>query len=264
MSAERKFAERVAREAGEELLRLYLPSGQEEIGVKGRPRDLVTRADGASERLILSALSKEFPDDAVIAEETSPETVREGRVWVIDPLDGTVHYAHGIPLFSVSIGFMVDGVPVAGAIHAPMLRETWSAALGEGATLNGEPVSVSPATDLSRAVLGTGFAYRRNEVAENNIDNVRRMILEARGLRRLGSAAVDLAFVATGRYDGFWELWLSPWDVCAGIVLVQEAGGVVSGIGEGEDPLFGGSILACPPGLHGVLRERLSGVPPGG
>ncbi len=263
MSREREFAERVAREAGAEILRRYRVGGQSDVRTKGRPRDLVTETDGASEALILAAIRREFPGDGIVAEESSPAEIRGGRVWIVDPLDGTVNFAHGVPLFSVSIGLAVDGVPVAGCVHAPYLRETYSAAAGEGATLNGEPVRVSAEADLSKALLCTGFAYKRNEVEENNLDNFVRMELLARGVRRLGSAALDLAFVACGRFDGFWELWLSPWDVCAGIVLVREAGGVVTEIGGESDPLFGDSILAAGPALHTVLREaKLTFLPP--
>jgi myo-inositol-1(or 4)-monophosphatase len=264
VTREREFAERVAREAGKEILRRYLVSGQTSVKTKGRPRDLVTEADGASEEIILAALRREFPADGVVAEETAPGERRKGRVWIVDPLDGTVNFAHGVPLFSVSVGLAVDGVPVAGCVHAPYLRETYSAAAGEGCTLDGEPIRVSAQDDLSKALLCTGFAYKRNEVEENNLDNFVRMELAARGVRRLGSAALDLAFVACGRFDGFWELWLSPWDVCAGIVLVREAGGLVAEIGGGADPLFGGSILAANPALHGTLGGRLGGITPAG
>jgi myo-inositol-1(or 4)-monophosphatase len=250
---EREFAERIARLAGAEVLRRYRISGQPEIAVKGLPRDLVTEADRASEAILIEAIRREFPGDGIVAEESAPGERRAGRVWIVDPLDGTVNFAHGVPLFSVSVGLAIDGVPAAGAVHAPFLEETWSAARGEGTTLDGAQVRVSAEGDLAKALLCTGFAYRRNHVAENNLDNFTKMELAARGVRRLGSAALDLAFVACGRFDGFWELWLSPWDTCAGIVLVREAGGVVTGIGEGEDPLFGGSILAANPAMHAVL-----------
>jgi myo-inositol-1(or 4)-monophosphatase len=259
---ERAFAERVAQDAGTEILRRYLVPGQADIRVKGRPRDLVTDADRASEDRILAAIRKEFPGDGIVAEETSPAEIRSGRVWIVDPLDGTVNFAHGVPLFSVSIALCVDGVPVAGCVHAPYLEETYSASRGEGATLNGEPLRVSDESDPAKALLCTGFAYKRNEVRENNLDNFVKMELLARGVRRLGSAALDLAFVSCGRFDGFWELWLSPWDVAAGIVLVREAGGLVTEMGGGPDPLFGQSILAANGDLHGKLKVLLTGLPP--
>lgn len=263
MSRERAFAERVARDAGGEILRRYLMAGQPDVQVKGRPRDLVTEADRASEARILAAIRKEFPGDGIVAEESSPGEIRGGRVWIVDPLDGTVNFAHGVPLFSVSIALAVDGVPVAGCVHAPYLEETYSASAGEGATLNGEPLRVSEESDPAQSLLCTGFAYRRNEVAENNLDNFVRMELLARGVRRLGSAALDLAFVSCGRFDGFWELWLSPWDVAAGVLLVREAGGLVTEVGGGPDPLFGGSILAANADLHGKLGGLITGIPRG-
>jgi len=263
MLPEREFAERTARLAGEELLRRYRVSGQAEVRTKGRPRDLVTDADRAAEEIVLEALAREFPGDGAVAEESAPAPRREGRVWFVDPLDGTVNFAHGIPVFAVSIGFAVDGVPRAGVVHAPLLRETYAGSAGEGATLDGAPIRVSGQADLANALLATGFAYSRNEVAENNLDNFCRLALSTRGVRRLGSAALDLSFVAAGRYDGFWEFWLSPWDVCAGACIVREAGGLVTGIPDGGDVLFGGAILAANPALHGALGRALTGVPRG-
>ena len=256
MRKEREAAERIAREAGAEILRRYLPSGQTEVEVKGRARDLVTGADRAAEALVLERLRAAFPGDGIVSEETRPEYLREGRVWVVDPLDGTVNFAHGIPLFSVSIGLLVDGEPVAGAVHAPRLEETFTSSRGEGTTLNGAPVRVSGQIDLAKSLLVTGFPYQRNEVVRNNMDNFVRLALHARGVRRLGSAALDLAFVACGRFDGYWELWLSPWDVAAGIGLVREAGGRVEGLhGEG-DPVTGESLVAT----NGLIHAALDGM----
>jgi len=257
---EREAAERIARLAGEEILRHWRPTGQERVKVKGRARDLVTEADGAAEALILDHLRREFPGDGIVAEETSPDFLRKGRVWVVDPLDGTVNFAHGIPQFSVSIGLMVDGDPRAGCVHGPVLRETYTFAAGEGAALNGERIRVSAQEDLTRALLVTGFPYKRNEDPRNNMDNFVRLALHCRGVRRLGSAALDLAFTAAGRFDGYWELWLSPWDVCAGIGLVREAGGTVTGIHGKGDPVEGETLLATNGRIHGALDGMLTGV----
>ena len=260
---ERAVAGEIASEAGLVLQQHYRSSGQERIEVKGLARDLVTEADRASETVILDRLRREFPGDAIVSEESSPERRTKGRVWFVDPLDGTVNFAHGVPVFSVSIGLAVDGDPVAGVVHAPLLRETFSAARGEGVTLNGAPIHVSGQAELSRALLATGFPYRRNEVRENNLDNFQRMALASRGVRRFGSAAVDLAWVAAGRFDGFWELWLSPWDTCAGICLVREAGGVVTEIPEGGDVLYGGTLVAANAALRGILAKSVTGLPKG-
>ncbi len=263
MSVESEAAERMARRAGEELLRRWSPTGQAAVRVKGRARDLVTEADHAAEALLLQSIAGEFPGDGVMSEESRPDEIRSGRVWVVDPLDGTVNFAHGIPVFSVSVGFLVDGVPAAACVHAPRLGETFTAASGEGTRLDGRPVSVSAQTDLARALLCTGFAYRRNEVRENNLGNFARMALHSRGVRRLGSAALDLAFVAAGRFDGYWEPWLSPWDVAAGVLLVREAGGTVTEMGGGGDPVFGGTLLATNGRLHGELDSMLTRPAPG-
>jgi myo-inositol-1(or 4)-monophosphatase len=260
VNREREAAERAARAAGEVLLRHYRPTGQERVEVKGLPRDLVTAADKEAEAVVLGILRKEFPKDAFVAEETEPAPVRGGRVWVIDPLDGTVNFAHGIPIFSVSIGFFEDGAPRAGVVHAPCLRETFAAAEGEGTTLNGERVRVSKQTDLGSSLLCTGFAYQRNQVKENNLDNFARMALGSRGVRRLGSAALDLAFVASGRYDGYWELWLSPWDIAAGMLLVREAGGKVTQLGGDPDVLYANTIVATNGRIHDALAGQLTGI----
>ncbi|MCK6481935.1 MAG: inositol monophosphatase [Planctomycetes bacterium] len=257
---EREAAERIARLAGEEILRRWRPTGQERVEVKGRERDLVTEADRAAEALILEHLRREFPGDGIVAEETSPEFLRAGRVWVVDPLDGTVNFAHGIPQFSVSIGIMEEGVPRAGCVHAPVLRETYAASFRGGATLDGAPIRVSAQEDLRRALLVTGFPYRRNEDPRNNMANFVRLALHCRGVRRFGSAALDLASVAAGRLDGYWELWLSPWDVCAGICLVTEAGGRVTGIHGKGDPVEGETILATNGRIHAALDGMLEGI----
>ncbi len=258
---EREAAERIARLAGEEILRHWRPTGQESYGVKGRPRDLVTEADRAAEALILGHLRREFPGDGIVAEETSPAFLRAGRVWVVDPLDGTVNFVHGIPQFSVSVGFMEEGVPKAGCVHGPVLRETYVFSFKGGATLDGVPLRVSKQADLTRALLVTGFPYKRNEDPRNNMDNFVRLALHCRGVRRFGSAALDLAFVAAGRLDGYWEQWLSPWDVCAGIGLVMEAGGMVTGIHGKGDPVEGETILATNGRIHAQLDGMLRDVP---
>lgn len=263
MTREREVAEEAAKAGGEVLLRHWRPSGQERVEVKGLPRDIVTEADREAEKVVLDVIRREFPEDGVVAEETSPKPIRGGRVWLVDPLDGTVNFAHGIPIFAVSVGFVEGGVPKVGVVHAPRLGETFAAAAGEGATLNGERLAVSRRDDLRHCLLCTGFAYQRNQVKENNLDNFARMALHARGVRRLGSAALDLAFVAAGRYDGYWELWLSPWDVAAGIVLVREAGGLVTRIGGGDDVLYSDTILATNGRIHGALGGMLTGIGPG-
>ena len=146
-------------------------------------------------------------------------------MWIVDPLDGTVNFVQGIPIFAVSIGLVDDGEPVLGVVHLPALGQTFWGAPGSGVFEGDRPVAVSATPVLSEAILATGFSYRRNEVADDNTANLQRMVLEVRGIRRMGAAAVDLAYVASGRLDGFWELHLSPWDVAGGAALVRAAGG---------------------------------------
>jgi myo-inositol-1(or 4)-monophosphatase len=172
-----------------------------------------------------------------------------------------VNFLHGIPFWCVSIAVIDDGELSAAVVHAPALGQTFAAEIGQGCTLNGEPIEVSRTTDIGEAMLATGFAYNRNEVPDNNIDNWASMALQAAGLRRMGAAALDLAYTAAGRLDGYWELHLSPWDVAAGALLVREAGGRVSNFTGGEDVasvLFARHIVASNGLLHDLIRERLS------
>jgi myo-inositol-1(or 4)-monophosphatase len=224
---------------------------------KGLRRDLVTDADKASEAVILEILRRERPGDAVVAEETAAKAARGRRTWVVDPLDGTVNFAHGLPMFAVSIGLVVDGVPTVGVVDAPRLGEVHAGEVGRGATLNGAPVRVSPTERFADAVLATGFAYDIENLADDNLDNMVAVAKTARGVRRIGSAALDLAWVACGRLDGFWELHLSPWDVAAGAALVRAAGGRVTDMTGGEDWLFGGHIAATGGGWHDELLRTL-------
>jgi myo-inositol-1(or 4)-monophosphatase len=177
--------------------------------------------------------------------------------WFLDPLDGTVNFVHGLPAFAVSLGLWVDGQPAVAVVHAPRLGETFHAVRGGGAFLGSERLAVSDCTRLADAILATGFPYRRNELAPNNLENFAGLFLDVRDLRRVGSAALDLAYTAAGRYDGFWELYLSPHDVAAGALLVREAGGRVADVDGGEDWLRGGHIVAAGPALFETLRARL-------
>jgi len=235
-----------------------------EVGRKSSRRDLVTAADLGAERLVVERLRALDDGAAIEAEEETSDEASEGLRWFLDPLDGTVNFVHGIPMFSVSLALYRGAVPIFGVVHAPRLGETFVAAQGAGAWLlegAGGParLSVSATTDLSESILATGFPYRRGELANSNLENFGRFFYDVRGLRRLGSAALDLAYVAAGRLDGFWELHLSPFDVAAGALLVREAGGVVRDFSGGERWLRGGEILACAPGLWEPMGSRLEG-----
>ena len=224
---------------------------------KGLRRDLVTDADRAAEAAVLGVLRRAFPADAIVAEETAAKAAVGRRTWIVDPLDGTVNFAHGIPMFAVSVGLVVDGAPTVGVIHAPQMNELFAAEIGGGATLNGLPIHVAATTALADAILATGFAYDIENLADNNLDNLAAVALRARGVRRLGSAALDLAWVAAGRFDGFWELHLSPWDVAGGAAIVRAAGGRVTDMTGGDGWLFGRHLAATCGGFHEELLRML-------
>jgi myo-inositol-1(or 4)-monophosphatase len=179
----------------------------------------------------------------------------------VDPLDGTVNFLHGLPFWCVSIAVVEQGRLAAAVVHAPELGQTFVAAAGAGCRLNGEPVEVSPTGELAEAILATGFAYHRNELADNNFENFTALGLGSAGIRRMGSAALDLAYVACGRLDGFWELHLEPWDIAAGALLVREAGGEVTDFRDSEELdriLFSRTIVASNGRLHDAIRSRLA------
>ncbi len=254
-----EFVEDLARRAGEILLRHYRPVGRARIVDRksGQARNLVTEADRASEELILSELDRAFPGDAVVAEETGAHGRDRGRVWHVDPLDGTVNFAHGHPFFAVSIGLVEHGEPVLGVVHGPVLSETFTGEVGRGAARNGEPIRVSETEELGQSLLATGFAYGRNESPDHNVDNFAKLVFLVRGIRRAGAASLDLAYVAAGRLDGFWELFLSSWDVAAGAALVRAAGGRVTDFRGGGDYLEGRHIAATNGRIHDALLAEL-------
>lgn len=246
--------------AGELHLELLGRLDASEVGRKSSRRDLVTAADVGAERLVVERLRGLSLSAAIEAEEETADAEAAGLRWFLDPLDGTVNFVHGIPMFSVSLALYRGKEPLFGVVHAPRLAETFVAASGDGAWLLGaDPTAlrVSETRELGEAILATGFPYRRGELANANLENFGRFFHEVRGLRRLGSAALDLAYVAAGRLDGFWELHLSPYDVAAGALLVREAGGVVQDLSGGDRWLRGGEILAAGPGLVGPMGARL-------
>lgn len=255
---DRRLVVDIAEQAGEILLDWSGRLARTDVGSKSAARDLVTAADLASEEFILKSLKEAFPDDGFMAEESATETTAsKGTVWCVDPLDGTVNFVHGLPMYAVSIARLIDGVADLAVVHLPRLGETFHARRGGGAWLGSKPISVSAATKPLESLLATGFPYRRHLLADNNLENFQRMFLHQQGVRRMGAAATDLAYVAAGRLDGFWELHLSPWDVAAGALLVKEAGGVVDTIVPGGDHLFGGNLIAGPAQLVDGMRALL-------
>jgi myo-inositol-1(or 4)-monophosphatase len=225
-------------------------------------RDPVTAADLASERLIVARIREAWPQTAICAEEETRDTPDERPIWYVDPLDGTVNFSQAHPFFAVSLALYQGNEPLVGVVHAPRLGETYAAAAGHGATLNGVPIQVSSKQRLLDSVLATGFAYDRAELPDNNVAHFAKLVLAVRGLRRGGSAALDLAFVAAGRLDGHWEPHLNAWDCAAGALLVREAGGVVTDMRGGDDWLLGRSLCASAPGIHGDLLNQLAGESP--
>ena len=234
------------------------------IEEKGLAGDLVTEADRASEAVILEILGRHLPQDhAILAEESGASGASNAAyLWAIDPLDGTTNYAHQYPFCAVSIGLLVDGKPAVGVIYDPIHRDLFRGAAGLGATLNRKPIQVSQTAALASSLLVTGFAYDRREQLDNNYAEFCHFTHRTQGVRRGGSAAIDLAYVACGRLDGYWERGLAPWDLAAGVILLEEAGGTVSAYDGGRFDIFSGRILASNGRLHSEMVEVLSQVKP--
>jgi len=219
--------------------------------------DLVTEADHAAEQAIVAILRERHPDHDILAEEGDYGRRGADHRWIVDPLDGTTNFAHGFPWFAVSIALEVRGAVVLGAVFNPHNRELFIAERGRGATLNGRPLRVSTTAVLERALLATGFAYDHKVSPDNNYGQFERFQRLAQAVRRAGVASLDLACVAAGRFDGFWELKLKPWDVAAGVLLVEEAGGQVSDYAGMPMPLDRGEILASNGRLHAAMQRAM-------
>jgi myo-inositol-1(or 4)-monophosphatase len=239
--AYQEVAERLALEAGELLRRAY---GRVEAREKG-PGDLVTDADLASQRLIAERLRGAFPDHTLLAEEegVGPDASRPWR-WIVDPLDGTINFAHGFPFWSVSIALEHAGTLVAGVVHNPLSGDTYSAALGRGATLNGRPIRVSSTDRLGSGLIATALPTDIRSDADRQMAYLRRFSLGTHSVRRTGSSALNLAILAAGGFDVCYATFMNPWDAAAGVVLAREAGGVVTSLSGGPYDLYGGEILA--------------------
>ena len=228
-----------------------------EIGLKAK-NDLVTDIDLFSEKLIVDTISAEFPDHSILAEEGGMRENGSEYKWLIDPLDGTMNYAHTYPFFSVSISLEENGRPVLGVVYDPVRDEMFSAELGQGACLNGAQIKPSVTENLEDSLLATGFLHKDESIVEQNLKHFSDFIWKARGVRRDGSAALDLCYVACGRYDGFWELGLHPWDMAAGAFIIEESGGNVTNISGGEFTTYKGDIAATNGLIHNQLLNLLS------
>jgi len=227
-----------------------------EVSKKGAI-DLVTEVDFAVERMFRAMIAERFPDHTVLAEELGSAGQREGRFcWIFDPLDGTTNYAHGLPIFASSLALEIEGVVTVGAIYDPTRKELFTASLGGGAYLNGVPMRVSSTPSLLDALLVTGFPYTVHQASEELVSLFAAFLSEAQAVRRLGSAALDLCYVAAGRMDGFWEQHLKPWDMAAGALMLTEAGGRITAVDGSRFDLRKGQLMAS----NGVIHDALLDV----
>jgi myo-inositol-1(or 4)-monophosphatase len=257
-SLERRVAVDAARAAGRLLVDEI--SGARRIAYKGSPTNLVTEMDQRAEALILERLRGAFPDDAILAEEQGAAAGRSDRRWIVDPLDGTTNYAHGLPIFAVSIALQAAGRLVLGVVYDPTRDEMFVAEHGGGATLNDTPIHVSSTPTVGESLLVTGFPYNIRETPDTNLAEYAAFSVRARAVRRLGSAVIDLAYVACGRFDGFWELRLGAWDVASGAVLVEEAGGRITGVDGKPLDVDAPTLLATNGRIHPEMRTILEEI----
>lgn len=251
-----RFSEETARRAGAMLKRGF--NSVMDVRYKGRINP-VTEWDIKAEKYIAGQIEKNWPDHSVLAEEGSDRDENSGYRWIIDPLDGTVNFAHGFPVYCVSIAVEHNHRPLAGAVYDPERDEMFSAGAGLGARLNGRKIKVSSEKELRRSMLATGFSYDVATARRNNLGYFSRMVKAAQAVRRPGSAAIDLCWLACGRLDGFWELRLHPWDTAAGQLIVTEAGGRVTRFDGSRYSVFDDEILASNGRIHDSMRELLGG-----
>ncbi len=247
-------AVRIAHEAGSIVARAFPRGALDGVSFKGEVNP-VTETDRAADDLIRRRVQELFPEHRILAEESGGDEWRDPGppVWLIDPLDGTNNFAHGFPHVGVSLALIESGQPVVGVVYDPLREETFAARVGGGTRLNDEVVGVTDVVDLPEAFLATGFPYDRRTAPDNNVERLDHFLRRSQGVRRAGAAVLDLAYVACGRFDGFWEIRLHPWDVAAGTLLVREAGGAVTGFAGGPDALSGSQIVAS----NGCIHEQM-------
>lgn len=231
----------------------YFRGNNLDIHTKSNVFDVVTRADKESEAFLIAKIREHFPDHAILGEETGKHEGVGDYLWAIDPLDGTNNFSQGLAVFTVSIGLQYQGKTILGVVYAPYLRELYTAVRGQGAFLNEKAIHVSAKGDLAHSVLGTGFPYDKDVNPDNNIANLAAILPHLRGIRRMGSAAYDLCCTAAGWLDGYWELSLNLWDICAGALIVEEAGGCVVSFRENR----GISIIAGNTLIIDKIQEKI-------
>ena len=246
-------AVRSVREGGRVILMYFSQLDRLEYSSKGR-NDYVSQADVEAERAVLDVLTRAYPDHGIIAEESGE---REGSeyTWIIDPLDGTTNFLHGFPMFAVSVAVKRAGVLEHGVVYDPLHDEMFTASRGEGAQLNGKRIRVSTTRKLAPSLLGTGFPFRDLAIIEPWMRSFQSLLPKTSGIRRAGAAALDLAYVAAGRLDGFWEFGLKPWDMAAGALLIREAGGLVADVSGGQDFLESGNLVSANPLIFEEFRK---------
>lgn len=224
------------------------------IDLKGL-NDYVTEVDHASERAIVEYLRQSFPEHAILAEESAGQVRDAPYQWLVDPLDGTTNFIHGVPIYAVSVGLRVDGRMAVGAVYDPVRNEMFHASTGGGSFLNEVKIHVASRESLKGALLATGFPFRAHDRLKEYLRSFETFILETAGVRRAGSASLDLCYTACGRYDGFWEMSLSPWDIAAGSLIVREAGGIVTDFLEKDSYFKSGNVLAANLRIHSSMLE---------
>ena len=246
------ICEKAAASAGEVLRTLF---GRTNHITKKGDIDLVTEADLESEKVILEMIRQKFPDDSILSEEAGEHSKQSDRTWIIDPLDGTTNFAHGFPFFAISIALQIKNEIVVGVVYNPVMNEYFEASRGAGTFFNKKPVKVSHTSELGESLLATGFPYDIHDHPQVVMELFEKMLVRAQGVRRPGSAAIDLCYVASGRFDGFWEQGLKPWDTAAGVVIVEEAGGKLSTFERNDYDPFKKTIVAANPFIHGAMIE---------
>lgn len=251
------FAKNTCLEAGKILREYYGKLQDSNIEHKGK-YDLVTIADKSSEKYIVSKIEKAFPSHGIHGEEFTSKEAESDYTWYLDPLDGTTNFVHQHPFFGISMGLARNNKIVSGVVYVPLLNEMFFATLGKGAFLNEQKINVSKTNVLEKSLLATGFPYKKAEVENNNLGNFSKLLLQVQGIRRCGAAAIDICYVACGRYDGFWELWLEPHDVAAASLIVTEANGKVTNFKGENDYLFSNNIIAANFTIQSILQKQLS------
>ncbi len=256
MQALLNTAVQAARKAGDVAAGYF--NRAERLDVRSKSRnEFVTQVDHAAEQIIIEGIRERYPDHAFLAEESGAQGEHE-YLWIIDPLDGTTNFVHGMPVFAVSIALEVRGRLEAAVIYDPTRQEIFTALRGDGAQLEGRRIRVSKQNSLDGALVGTGFPYRADEKTIDRYLHMLKPVLQnTSGIRRPGAAALDLAYLAAGRLDGFWEFGLKPWDMAAGVLMIREAGGIVSELDDADSLLTTGNIVAGTPKIHDALKALL-------